>query len=105
VLIIWFFPATWVSAFGLLLAGFSLGPIFPTTIAIISDLLPVSLRSSAIGFVISLGSMGAALLPWVAGNLAEQAGLWTLMPYVIATTAIMLGLWLALQALTAVKHR
>jgi fucose permease len=105
VLIVWFFPATWISAFGLVLAGFSLGPIFPTTIAIISDLLPVSLRSSAIGFVISLGSMGAAFLPWLAGNLAEQAGLWSLMPFVISTTIIMLALWLALQGLTAKKNQ
>lgn len=103
VLLIWLFPVTAISAIGLILAGFSLGPIFPTTIAIISDLVPNSLRSSAIGFIISLGSMGAAFLPWVAGNLAEQVGLWSLMPYVIGTTIVMLGLWLTLEATSKKK--
>jgi fucose permease len=99
VLLIWFFPFTLVSAIGLILAGYSLGPIFPTIIAIISSEVQPSLRSSAIGFLVSGGSMGAAFLPWVAGNLAEWVGLWSLMPYVIGTTFVMLGLWLALQAL------
>jgi fucose permease len=98
VLLIWLLPFTLASAIGLILAGFSLGPIFPTIIAIISEEVPASLRSSAIGFLVSGGSMGAAFLPWLAGNLAEQFGLWSLMPYIIFTTVIMLGFWLALQA-------
>ncbi len=103
VLLIWLFPVTGVSAIGLIVAGFSLGPIFPTTIAIISDMVPISLRSTSIGFIPSLGSMGAAFLPWVAGNLAEQVGLWSLMPYIIGTTLVMLGLWLTLEATTNKK--
>lgn len=103
VLLLWLVPVTAVSAIGLVIAGYSLGPIFPTTIAIVSDLVPGSLRSSAIGFIISLGSMGAAFLPWVAGNLAERVGLWSLMPYVIVTTVVMLGLWLTLEATTNKK--
>ena len=83
---------------GLWLTGFSLGPIFPTTIAEIARLVPPRLLPSVIGFAASAGSIGAALLPWIAGILAQNMGLWTLMPTVIAITALMLLVWLAFQA-------
>jgi len=53
--------------------------------------------AGAVGFMASLGSMGAALFPWLAGNLAQRVGLWSLLPYVIGLTAVMLCLWIALQ--------
>ncbi len=97
VLLIWLVPIGAVSAFGLWLAGFSLGPIFPTTIALIPNLIPARLVPSAIGFVASLGSLGAAFAPWLAGNLAESLGLWSLLPYVIVLTVLMLFVWWMLQ--------
>lgn len=97
ILLLWFIPLLGVSAFALCLTGFSLGPIFPTTIALMPDTVPSRILASAIGFLASLGSMGGALLPWVAGNLAQHFGLWTLLPYVIVLTAIMLVLWIIIQ--------
>ena len=47
--------------------------------------------------MVSLGSIGAAVLPWFVGMLAEHIGLWSLMPYVIVLTAAMACLWQALQ--------
>jgi hypothetical protein len=41
--------------------------------------------------------MGAAFFPWLAGNLAQAIGLWTLMPYVVVLTVGMLGVWWALN--------
>jgi fucose permease len=96
-LLVWFIPQLAVTALVLCLTGFSLGPIFPTTIALMSDTVPSRLLSSAIGFLASLGNMGGALLPWIAGNLAQHFGLWTLLPYVIVLTAIMLLLWMIIQ--------
>lgn len=98
VLLIWLVPLNGVSAFGLCLTGYCLGPIFPTTIALMSRLVPARILPSAIGFLASLGSMGAALFPWLAGNLAQFIGLWTLLPYVILLTLVMLCLWMLLQA-------
>lgn len=97
ILLLWFIPQLAVSAFALCLTGFSLGPIFPTTIALMPDTVSSRILASAIGFLASLGSMGGALLPWVAGNLAQHFGLWTLLPYVIVLTAIMLVLWIIIQ--------
>ncbi len=101
VLLIWVAPIGAVAALGLWLTGFSLGPIFPTTIAVISELIAPRLQQSAIGFAASLGSMGAAAFPWIAGNLAQHIGLWTLLPFVVVLTALMLVIWLRLQRSSA----
>jgi fucose permease len=63
-----------------------------------SKLVSSRLLPSAIGFLASLGSVGAALFPWLAGNLAQAIGLWSLLPYVITLTIFMLCLWIALQS-------
>lgn len=97
VLCIWLVPLPAAAAFGLLLAGFSLGPIYPTTIALLPGLVPARLVPSAVGFLAALGSVGAALFPWLAGNLAHALGLWSLMPYLIALLAVLSATWLALS--------
>ena len=97
VLLIWLVPLNGVSAIGLCLTGYCLGPIFPTTIALMSRLVSARILPSAIGFLASLGSMGAALFPWLAGNFAQALGLWSLLPYVIILTLVMLCLWVFLQ--------
>jgi len=96
-LIVWLIPINAVAAFGLCLTGFCLGPIFPTTIGLMSQLVPSRLLASAVGFLASLGSMGAALFPWLAGNLAQAVGLWSLMPYAITLTIAMMVFLLTLQ--------
>ncbi len=95
--LLWLVPHVVAAGVGLLLAGFCLGPIFPTMIAMISQLVPQHLLPSAIGFMTSLGAAGASLFPWVAGNLANRFGVWVVMPYAIVLTAIILGLWLLFQ--------
>jgi fucose permease len=95
--LLWLGPGPWSAAGGLVLAGFSLGPIFPTMIAVMSTRVTQRLLPSAIGFMASLGAGGAAFFPWIAGNLAEGAGLWAILPYTIAITVAVLGVWLLFQ--------
>jgi len=104
VLLVWLLPFYAVSAVGLGVIGFSFGPIYPTTIALISNKVSSRILPSAIGFMVSLGSVGAAICPWMAGMLAEHVGLWSLMPYVIILTAVMVCLWQALQGRPKVPH-
>ncbi len=96
-LLLWLVPPTPIAGFGLALAGFSLGPIFPTMIAVISQLVPQRLLPSAIGFMTSLGAGGAAFFPWLAGILADEWGIWTILPYAIMLTVLVLALWLLFQ--------
>ncbi|HYO48794.1 MAG TPA: MFS transporter [Chloroflexia bacterium] len=95
---VWLSPFQPIAAIGLWLTGFSLGPIFPTAIAIMSRMVAPRVLPSAIGFAASAGSAGAAFFPWLAGNLAEGFGLWTLMPYVMAVSLLMLAVWWAFQS-------
>ncbi|MBN9386596.1 MAG: MFS transporter [Chloroflexi bacterium] len=98
VLLVWVAPFEIISAAGLVLTGFSLGPLFPTTITLISGLVPARVVATAIGFAASLGSMGAAFFPWFTGNLAQWFGLWTLLPFMVVLTAGMLAVWFFLLA-------
>jgi fucose permease len=95
--ITWIAPVAAISAFGLFFIGFSLGPLFPTMIAVTSRVLEKRILASAIGFMVSLGSMGAAVFPWVMGNLAQHIGLWSLLPFCMCTTLVQVGLWQGLQ--------
>lgn len=97
VLLVWVAPAGALAALGLWVAGFCLGPIFPSTIALIDAAAPARIQQSAIGLAASLGAMGAAVFPWLAGNLVERAGLWALLPFVASLTLTLFGLWLALR--------
>jgi fucose permease len=95
-LLVWFVPIAWIAAIGFCFTGFCLGPIFPTTIALMATLVPERLLPGTVGFLASLGSMGAALFPWIVGNLAQISGLQTLPPYIVVLTAIMVIFWFAL---------
>ena len=97
-LLIWLVPVQFISIVGLFLLGFSFGPIFPTTIALTSQLVPHQSLSSAIGLITSFTSVGVAFLPWVLGNLAQLLNLNVLPPYVLAVVWIMCAFWLVLRA-------
>jgi fucose permease len=97
VLVTWLVPTTVTDAAGLFLIGFSLGPIFPTVIAMMSTLVSARILPGAIGFLVSFANIGAALFSWSAGNLAQHIGLWSLWPLQVVLVTCMVGLWLALH--------
>jgi fucose permease len=97
ILITWLLPTPVTDALGLFLIGFSLGPIFPTVIAMMSTLVSARILPGAIGFLVSFANIGAALFSWMAGNLAQQVGLWSLWPLQVVLVICMVGLWLALH--------
>lgn len=86
------------SAFGLLLTGFCLGPILPTALAFLSNVIPPHLLTGAISFIASLGSLGKAFFPWIAGNIADNWGLEMFLPYIIVLTVIMISFWVVILA-------
>jgi len=94
-LLLWLAPRTAAAVIGLALAGFCLGPLFPTAIATISRFVPARLLPTAVGFLVSMAAAGAAIFPWLAGVLANRFGVWVILPYALGLTGIMLGVWLA----------
>lgn len=93
ILTIWLIPGVVASAVAFCLIGFSLGPIYPSTVALVPDIVPSRMVSSAMGFLIGLSILGVALFPWIAGTLAQYTGIWSLLPYSVGLTVIMLALW------------
>jgi fucose permease len=104
VLIIWLIPGEIASAIAFCLIGTSLGPIYPSTVALLPDIVPTRMVSSAMGFLIGLSILGVALFPWLAGTLSQYMGIWTLLPYTLGLTAIMLVLWWMMRRRGAAQY-
>lgn len=86
-------PGVAADALGFGLIGFSIGPIYPTTVALVPDLVPARFVASTIGFLIGLSTLGIALFPWFAGTLAQYSGIWSLLPYTAVLALAMGAFW------------
>jgi fucose permease len=92
----WLFPA---QLWSLPLTGFALAAIFPTTIWLMPRRVPDAIVPAAIGFLTSVGSVGAVSIPTAMGWLASRLGL-EVIPILMLPLAI--GMWLLHRWL--VKH-
>jgi fucose permease len=89
----WLSPTVGVTIGALVLLGFFLGPIFPTTMAIAPLLTKPRLAPTAIGVINGASVVGGAALPWVAGALGQSSGVWTLLPYTLTLAALQFVVW------------
>ncbi len=87
--------AAWVLVF---LAGLSMAPVFPTTLAIVGDAFP-RMTGTAIGFVITCGWTGLAVSSRVIGAIAggDAARLRKALMVIPGCSVIMVGLDLAIR--------
>jgi fucose permease len=97
-LLIWLLPFAATATLGFCFIGFSLGPIYPLTVAITPKLVPTRIGPSAIGLLVSVSILGLALFPWAAGVLAQVVGIWSLLPYTLVLTIVMFGAWRGLSS-------
>jgi fucose permease len=79
-----------VVGLGLLITGFFYGPVYPTTLALLSRIVAPVYVSSLIALLTSLSILGIAVFPWLAGVLFDQAGLGIFAPYNLALVGTML---------------
>jgi fucose permease len=104
--LIWLVPGAAGTGIALALMGFSLGPIFPTTMALAPQMVGASrrgvpggrpsgpaLQSTAIGVMNAASTVGGSALPWLAGAIGQGAGVWTLLPYTMALAALQFVVW------------
>lgn len=82
--------STPLNLIGLMLAGFSQAPIFPSLIALTPQRVGTVNAPNAIGFEVGAAGVGAAILPAVAGSLGARFGLDTIMWLMTATAVAML---------------
>ncbi|HEY0705058.1 MAG TPA: MFS transporter [Candidatus Acidoferrales bacterium] len=88
--------AAWALVF---LAGLSMAPVFPTTLAIVGDTFP-RMTGTAIGFVITCGWIGLAVSSRIIGFIAggDPARLKKALLVIPACAALMVALNLAIQS-------
>jgi len=89
----WIAPSAIAAAAGFVLLGFFLGPVFPTTMAVMPDVTSARLAPTAMG-VLNAGSVvGGAALPWLAGAIGQGVGPWTLLPVTLVLGLAQLLVW------------
>jgi fucose permease len=67
--------------------GFSLGPVFPVTIALAGQRFPNSI-GSVIGLSVGAGSIGCFIVPWLTGALGDQVGIVAAMKWLAGWTVV-----------------
>jgi fucose permease len=98
--LIWWSPSELFGFLGLALIGFTLAPVFPVLISETPRRVGTRHAANAIGFQVAVASLGLALLPGLAGTLAEGLGLEIIGPFLVAVAAAML----VLHEATLVRH-
>ncbi|KAI1481737.1 MFS general substrate transporter [Daldinia eschscholtzii] len=81
------------------LLGFCLGPLFPAGVVMMTRHLPRELHVGAISFVVLIGQVGGALLPFALGALADTLGIQVFQIVVFAQLAVTLLIWFTFPAL------
>ncbi len=76
--------------------GFFFGPIFPTIVALITDIFRRS-PGKAVSTAMAMGSVGGAVLPWVQGALLDRISPSASVILVAAITLAMLATWATIQ--------
>jgi fucose permease len=102
VALVWFVPTTVTAFCGLVLLGAFLGPVFPTTMALASTWTRPHLVPTSIGIVNGFSVVGGALIPWLAGAVAQGLGIWTLLPFCLVLALMQLAMWWMITSRPAV---
>jgi fucose permease len=89
----WLSPTPVLASVALMLLGFFLGPIFPTTMAVVPELTEERLGPAAIGVLNAGAIVGGSAFPWLAGALSQATGIWTLLPFTLALGALQFAAW------------
>jgi fucose permease len=89
----WLAPAAVLASAALVLLGFFLGPIFPTTMAVAPRLTQARLVPTAIGVMNAGSVVGGAALPWLAGAITQSAGIRMLLPFAMTLAVLQFAMW------------
>ena len=104
VLLFWWNPTAWVGAGGVLIVGFAMSPIFPGLISSTSQRVGQRHAANTIGLQMSAAALGAALLPYLAGILAERISLEIIPVFLCVSLLVLLALGLTSTRGKAAEH-
>ncbi|KAH7095473.1 major facilitator superfamily domain-containing protein [Paraphoma chrysanthemicola] len=93
-----------VSVIVMILLGFTMGPMFPSGIVVLTRLLPAELHIAAVSFVSSLGQVGGAALPFAIGAVVDKLGIGIFQYAILMQTAAAVVVWLVFARLHSVAQ-
>lgn len=88
-------PLPVVSVVLMVVLGFLMGPLFPSGVIVLTQLLPKELHVAAVSFVASLGQVGGALLPFGIGAVVERLGIGVFRFAILVQSVLAMILWIA----------
>ncbi|KAJ4985547.1 MFS transporter [Stagonosporopsis vannaccii] len=97
-----FLPYASVSVVLMVILGFLMGPLFPSGVIVLTQLLPKELHVAAVSFVASLGQVGGALLPFGIGAVVEGLGIGVFRYAILVQSILAMLLWIAFSRLRPV---
>lgn len=92
-------PYRIVSVVLMVILGFFMGPLFPSGVIVLTQLLPKELHVAAVSFVASLGQVGGALLPFGIGAVVEGLGIGVFRFAILVQSVLAMLLWIAFSKL------
>lgn len=92
-------PYAIVSVVLMVVLGFLMGPLFPSGVIVLTQLLPKELHVAAVSFVASLGQVGGALLPFGIGAVVEGLGIGVFRYAILVQSILAMLLWVAFARL------
>ncbi len=87
-LLLWWNPIPEIGYAGLILLGFSQAPIFPLLISTTPKIVGPEHAANAIGFQVAGAGFGIALVPGIAGALADNFGIAVVAPYIVVCCSL-----------------
>ncbi len=88
ILLLWWNPVDGISFLGLLILGFAMAPVFPLLISGTPARMGIGDATNAIGLQVGAASLGIAVVPGLAGVLAERISLEIIPPYMAVVTIV-----------------
>jgi fucose permease len=88
-----------VSIVAMAFAGFVMGPLFPSGVVVLSELLPRELHVAAVSFVASVGQIGGAALPFGIGAVVQGLGIGVFRWVILIFSCIALSVWIVFAQL------
>ncbi|KAK9450346.1 major facilitator superfamily domain-containing protein [Limtongia smithiae] len=89
----WFLPTVLSSAVTVAIVGLFVGPMCPSALSAVSDILPRRIQTVSLSITSAFGSTGGALWPFVTGILAQTVGTYVVHPVAIALFFSMAFMW------------
>lgn len=91
-LLVWWNPVAWVGFAGLTVLGFAQAPLFPVMVSNTPRRVGAANAANAIGFQVAGAGIGVAILPALAGFLANNISLEIIPPFIFIASVLMIAL-------------